>query len=358
MKVALVSLDFLEYTVEYSNALSKQVDLLLILPKSTPAEALELVDKSIKLVIVDLPRIRNPRNLLLMSQISKKIKSFKPDLLHVVASHPWYLFLLYPLRHIPLVNSIHDVKLHPGEEKLRTKIAQQIMRWFTDYHIVHASVQKRILIEDWKMPENKIQVVPFTSWNIFLNWGNKSVTEEKDTILFFGRVQRYKGLQYLFQAEPLVAEKVPGVRFIVAGGGDLRPYMRYLNSGERFTFINEYLTNPQVSDLFRRASLVVLPYTEASQSGVLQIAYAFKKPVVTTNVGSMPEYVVDGTCGRIIEPANSETLAGAIVDVISNDDRRRRMGEQAYDFMERQYPMTKVVKETLEVYRKAITPTK
>ena len=91
---------------------------------------------------------------------------------------------------------------------------------------------------------------------------------------------------------------------------------------------------------FERASVVVLPYIEASQSGIIPIAYSFKKPVIVTNVGSIPEVVENGITGYIVPPKNPELLADSIIKILEDNLTRQQMGENAYHKMEMELRLT------------------
>ena len=85
------------------------------------------------------------------------------------------------------------------------------------------------------------------------------------------------------------------------------------------TFIDEYIPNEEVSKYFSCSDVVVLPYKTASQSGVLQIAYHFDVPVVTTNVGGLSEYIEDNLTGILIESDNPIKLSEVLYDNFSNN---------------------------------------
>ena len=121
-----------------------------------------------------------------------------------------------------------------------------------------------------------------------------------------------------------------------------------------FEIYNKFISHEEVSELFQRASVVVLPYIDASQSGIVPIAYAFKKPVVVTNVGSIPEVVDDGKTGFIVPPRDSKALADAIIKLLKNDKLRKEMGEHAYKKMKEELSWDKIAKKTIEVYKEAI----
>jgi len=113
-----------------------------------------------------------------------------------------------------------------------------------------------------------------------------------------------------------------------------------------------YISDNMIHELFEKASVVVLPYIDASQSGIIPLAYAYKKPVVVTNVGSLKEAVDDGETGYIVPPENSKKLAEAIIDLLKDDVGRKRMGKNAYNNTKNKFSWDHIAKKTIEIYKK------
>jgi glycosyltransferase involved in cell wall biosynthesis len=140
---------------------------------------------------------------------------------------------------------------------------------------------------------------------------------DRAILLFFGLVRPYKGLEYLLQAMPLVLRDVDCVLLVV--GEFYEPKARYthliddLRLRERVELVDRYVKNEEVSLYFRSADVVVLPYVDATQSGVVQIAFGLEVPVITTDVGGLPEIVEDGCTGFVVASRSAEQLAEAIV---------------------------------------------
>jgi len=137
-------------------------------------------------------------------------------------------------------------------------------------------------------------------------------------VLFFGFIKPYKGLHVLIDAIPQVRAELPDVQFLIAGEfyGDREAYLEQiqnLNAGDALQLHDDYIPNEQVQAFFRAADVVVLPYISATQSGIIQIAYSFDKPVITTRVGGLPEVVLDGKTGFVVPPQDSVALAKAII---------------------------------------------
>ncbi|MCL6630548.1 MAG: glycosyltransferase, partial [Armatimonadetes bacterium] len=176
------------------------------------------------------------------------------------------------------------------------------------------------------------------------------------TVLFFGGVFQYKGIEYLIKAAPSIRGRFPEARIVIAGSGPDWPRCRsFIEDPNAFELIDRALTNPEVTQLFEEASVVVLPYTEASQSGVLAVAYAMGKPVVATAVGSLPEGVEEGVTGLLVPPADSDALAQAIITLLEDDKLRREMGQKAFEKATvGDFSPSNIAKRTQEVYKCAI----
>jgi len=149
----------------------------------------------------------------------------------------------------------------------------------------------------------------------------------KPTVLFFGYVRAYKGLRYLLQAMPAVLEK-HDVQLLIVGEfyDEQHRYERLiaaLGIGEAVTIVAEHVPDEAVGDYFVASDVVALPYLSATQSGITQIAYAFGLPVISTNVGGLPEVVKDGKTGYVVESGSAEALAAAIVRFFEGDEQAR-----------------------------------
>jgi glycosyltransferase involved in cell wall biosynthesis len=142
--------------------------------------------------------------------------------------------------------------------------------------------------------------------------------EGKNVLLFFGYIRPYKGLMNILDAMPLIRKHVSNAHLLVVGEfyDSPQPYLdaiKRLGIGDNITIINEYVANEAVHLYFTAANLAVLPYNEATQSGILSIAYGFAKPVVITDVGGLAELVDEGKTGFVVPPYDIPKLAGAVI---------------------------------------------
>ena len=146
-------------------------------------------------------------------------------------------------------------------------------------------------------------------------------------ILFFGIVRKYKGLIYLIKALPEVVKEIDIDLLIVGEFWDNKQkyidLMHKLKVENNIKIIDRYIPNEEVEKYFQIADLIVLPYISGSQSGIIQIAYAFNKPVITTNVGGYSEAVIDGETGFVVQPKNCKELAQKILKFLKSKDRNK-----------------------------------
>lgn len=358
MRVVMIAFTNIEYTIELTEALTELVDVTLMIPERQAQRFQNKISFNVKMKPFNLPRLRHLRNLLFVIKMFKRINEIKPDLIHIQRGHPWFNFALPFFKRYGLITTIHDVVLHSGDKE-STRIPSFTHRIAINYAnqiIVHGEKLKDEMIRKYDKSPDDINVLHRGINSIYKRYIEHTAEEGDNTILFFGRIWEYKGLRYLIEAEPLITEKVPDVKIMIAGRGEnFQKYQEMIVNKKQFIVYNERIPDKMVAELFQKACIVVLPYTDASQSGIVPLAYAFKKPVVVTNVGSLPEVVEHGETGYIVPPRDSIRLAEAIIDLLKDSGKRKRMGENAYKKANEELSWDGIALKTVEVYKKAIS---
>jgi len=140
-------------------------------------------------------------------------------------------------------------------------------------------------------------------------------------------------LDILIKAARIVRKKL-GNKFsvIIVGKGSLA-YCDTLLSTEDLEYINiqnRFIPEVEIPRLFKGAKFLVLPYTDASQSGVISLAYTFSKPVIVSNVGSIPEYVNHGVTGFMFERGEIDQLAKYMTELLEDNNLCHEMGKNAH----------------------------
>ena len=152
--------------------------------------------------------------------------------------------------------------------------------------------------------------------------------------------RQYKGLKHLINAMPIIQDKLKSVRLMVVGdfGDDKQSYLDLIRENhceKAIDICDGYIPDQEVEKYFAACDLVVCPYESATQSGIIQIAYGFDKPVVATNVGGLPDVVKDKKTGYLVEAKSPDEIAKAIIDFYENkreQEFEEHIKESAYEF--------------------------
>jgi glycosyltransferase involved in cell wall biosynthesis len=345
-----------EYTIELSEALAELEHVLLLLPKPHYQRFKDVIHKNLKVWPFYYPRMRYPTNLIMVSEVIKKINEFKPDIIHIQRGHPWLNFALPLLKTFCIVTTIHDIVLIDWDSQKIPKFMYKPPIKRASQLIVHGHKLKEDMVRVHKRPPDDVHVMRRGVNSLYTRYIEQEIQDDGRTVLYFGRIWGYKGISYLIEAEPLISEKVPDVKIVIAGVGEnFDKYRAMIINHDKFVIHNKFIPHEMVTKLFQEASLVVLPYVDGSQSGVIPMAYAFKKPVVTTDVGSLPENVDDGSTGYIVPSKDSAKLAEAIIDLLLNAEKRKEMGMNAYMKTQEELAWKNIATKTIEIYKKALT---
>lgn len=274
----------------------------------------------------------NTANPLNWIKASRMIKKCRPDAVIIEWWHPYfapcYTVLSKLLRKQVKVFLCHNVFPHERfpMDRLLTKMTLQTGNKYI--------VQSRMDAEDLKsiIPRADYIVTPHPTYNAFKMTGlskeeaRRQIGLEmgKPMLLFFGFVREYKGLKYLLKALPPVKQRISEVKLWVVGdfGESKEEYLKLIADSSlqnNIIIVDGYVPDKEVEKYFAATDLVVLPYISATQSGIVQIAYGFEKPVIVTNVGGLPEVVKDGKTGYVVNKESERELAEAIVKFFSLD---------------------------------------
>lgn len=357
MKIAFISFDFGEYTVRHASALAEKAVVALFAPEPLVAPYLDQLSPTVQLYLHRKPRLRHlHKQIVNMLKLVRQVKAFDPDVIHFQHGQPWFNLALPLLRRYPLVVTVHDPQPHAGDRDSRTMPAWLMHFGYrqADQLIVHARQVKEIVVNQLGFADARVHIVPHIAL------GDDSacpeVKEEPNTLLFFGRIWAYKGLDYLIRAEPLISAQIPDLKIVIAGTGEeMERYHKLMVHPERFEVHNEYIPDSAIACYFRQASIVVLPYIEATQSGVIPLAYTFARPVVATNVGGLPDLVEEGATGLLVPPRDEKALAQAILRLLQDQPLRTAMGVNGKQKLDNECSPKAIVRKTLLVYQQAIS---
>jgi glycosyltransferase involved in cell wall biosynthesis len=218
----------------------------------------------------------------------------------------------------------------PHESTLLDRVLSRYAFLSVKYFIVHSDEDKSNLLSLKPRAVVRKTVHPTLSiFGEFASYGKSQARAElgikadEKVLLFFGLVRAYKGLKCLIRAMAEVVKSMDCVLLVVGEFYEAkREYITLINElglEKHIVVRDEYVKNEAVSLYFSSADVVVLPYVTATQSGIVQIAFGLNKPVITTNVGGLPEAVQDGKTGFVVDPESPEKLADAILRFYADD---------------------------------------
>ena len=350
MKILIITLidqgGMVHYTSQLANSLSCYGDVSVIIGKGNKNYFKD--DVTVRSITLPFLGIIGKKNIFNFISVIKILMDIKPDIIHISGNHPWIFGLYQYIKNKNVVLTLHDVNEHEGEQSLINILTNKLHIKLAKHIFVHGDKLRDILVKKG-YPEDAISVIKHGDYSFFTKY--KKDINEDGSILFFGRIVDYKGIQYLIEATPRIKKLIPDVNVIIAGRGNFAKYNSLIQTPENFEIINEFIPDELVAELFQRASVVVLPYIEGSQTGIIPIAYSFKKPVIATYVGSIPDMVDDGLTGLIVPPRDSCALADALIKILKDDDLRKQMGENAYRKMKEELSWDEIAEKTVEVYK-------
>jgi alpha-maltose-1-phosphate synthase len=360
MKIALVAFHFAEYAYRLASVLAKDNEVLLMMHRDNALQELGeavLEAQSAKLRIA-LFRKRGPKDPFLIVNVLKIIrllKQFSPDVIHCQESLNYALTIaLRFLRRVPFVLTIHDHIPHSGtKEPGHAKPHRAYLRQIPDAVIVHG---ERIRVESEELfPWLKSRITSIPHGPLGDTETSADSEWEVGTVLFFGRIEKYKGLSYLMEAASILKKKGVAVKVIIAGRGkDLASHRETIRNNRSFELIERFIEKEETRELFERANVVVLPYTEATQSGIVALAIQYGRPVVATDVGSIGEVVRNGFNGLLVPPRDADMLAEAIESLIMDQDLAKKMGRNAKELARTDVSWDAIAPKTIKTYHRAL----
>jgi glycosyltransferase involved in cell wall biosynthesis len=258
----------------------------------------------------------------------------------------------------PVVLTAHDVT--PREVRAGARGGMPAALRAVDAVIVHSQAGSRRVVEEAAVPAERVHVIPhgaFTHLTALPEGPQPSALEGlegKRVVLFFGLVRPYKGVDLLVEA---LAGTGDDVVLLVVGMPrmPLAPLERRasdLGISERVRFVAHFVRDADVAAYFRRADLVVLPYREIEQSGVLYTALAFGTPLLLSAVGGFPEIAEHGAA-RLVEPGSVESLRAGLVELLEDEEARGRLSQAAVA-LAAQHSWERVAELTEDLYRRLL----
>jgi glycosyltransferase involved in cell wall biosynthesis len=247
--------------------------------------------------------------------------------------------------HRPLVLTAHDIL--PREARPGQRAAQRRLYDHFDAIVVHSEHGRRRLTDELGVREERVHVIAHGAFEHLADAAHAQppFATEKPVVLCFGLMRPYKGIDVLLEAW----RGIDGAELWVAGMPrmDISPLRAAAPPGVRF--VPRFIGDDELPAYFRRAELVVLPYREIDQSGVLFTALAFGKPLLLSDVGGFPEIAATGAA-RTFPAGDAAALHDALRQLLDVEQARSALAARARELARGEYSWRAIACRTLELY--------
>lgn len=294
------------------------------------------------------------------------IQKFDPEIVHSQSTNLGLLIVLILCKYIlnfDLVLTPHSSKSHfnrPVYERLQTTIynACDGIIWHTDQD------KERMLKAGVNTPQ---AVIDHGNYNFYTEYKSEisqdaarnelEVSDEAVVFLFFGYLRKDKRLDLLLESfNNLINSGYDSIELLIAGQSiDDELTSTYLDLIEKYDITDQvhahigFVENEDVPLYFEAADVLVTPYDTISESGVVNIGFAFGLPIIATDVEGFSELFVDGKNGKLVSPDNPTELTSALTYAIENESEMRQMGKTNRKQAE-ENSWESIAQETLEFY--------
>ena len=310
----------------------------------------------------------NPK---IYSQISKN----NPDIIHTIGIRSFQSFIaaiISKKKNIPLIISDQGgLSTHPSlkNEPLLKRLLYKLQTPMIRYIANQAS---KVIVANEYEKEIFSEFVDKSRIGIVRNGINLEILDSKETdfmkkhgikepfILFLGRFTKIKGIDVLLHAIKIVKkERVSLKTKFVIMGVDFGFQNEMFDMINKLKIANEVIVikNPSRDDVitaYKKSRFLVLPSRwELSPLTPLE-GFAFKKPVISTNVHGIPYTISNGKNGILVEPDDPLSLSNAILELYDNEEKCRKFGISGYDLVQSECNSVRMTEQTLEIYKKVI----
>jgi len=306
----------------------------------------------------------------------------QPKVLHILWNNKieWFdrtiLMLYYRAVGKRIALTAHNVNQarRDGKDSWLNRITLKMQYQLCNHMFVHTHKMKDELCQDFDVPGNRVTVIrhpvndafPDTELTPAEAKQCLGLRDDEKAVLFFGRIRPYKGIEYLLDAFRLLsADRQANYRLVIAGepkkGSE--DYLHEIQELVKRDFTQgqviqkiQFIPDEEMELYLKAGDVLVLPYKEIFQSGVLFLAYSFGLPVVATDVGSFREEIIEGRTGFLCQPGDPADLAKAIETYFSSDlyhnlSVRR---QQLKDYANANHSWHAVAELTCKAYKKML----
>tara|TARA_B110000196_G_scaffold21944_1_gene17139 strand:+ start:701 stop:1849 length:1149 start_codon:yes stop_codon:yes gene_type:complete len=249
-----------------------------------------------------------------------------------------------------VVYTIHDVVSNLKKTQSNKRLVSLVLKCASKI-LTHNEYSKNQLYHLFGKIKNNISIVPHGNYIPFINLSEGQIysrkklglPKDKKILLFFGMIKRVKGLEIVLEALALVKEEHKDIVLVIAGKAwedEFSVYQDIIdkhNLNDICIIRNQYIPSEEVNHYFASTDLVVLPYKQISQSGVLMMALSYQRPVLCSDLPPFKELINDGVTGFLFESESIASLVDKMSFIFNNNALLHKVTDQGFKLIKNKY---------------------
>ena len=268
------------------------------------------------------------------NRVLQIIETINPTHILYYSSHLWNIKVIKKIdKKIKVLHVIHDVVPHDRLiKKFLINLYNKKITSMCDRIIVHSRAYISLAKKKFKIDSSQIKYLP-----VLRRFGDIESIHSTGNFLFFGRISKYKGIEYLVE----IVDKCKEQKFLIIGkfSNDVKKYKNILTKYDNVYIDDNYVTEYKMKQYIQNSDWFILPYKSASQSGVIPDAYVYSRPVIAFNVGNIEEQITTDT-GFLIEKDNIIEFINAIKKCsIMSEREHKEYCKNAYNYGVKNYSL-------------------
>jgi len=268
-------------------------------------------------------------NIKVLLEIKNFIDKNKIDIIYFESQHIWNMFVMLMCPTKCKVVAVHDVIPHDGNKFMT-------LSNFVTCHLANHVILRNYMFKDTLAEKYRLNSKNITCFELWRNYPPKTELTYSQTFLYFGRIRKYKG----FDLFSKIIEKTPNINYRVVGEADeeSKYLVDYIKDFGNVSLVDREVTDTEMIDEFKNADWLVLPYSNATQSGVITDACRYARPVISFDVGAIHEQIEDGKTGFLIKEADVDAFTSKVEEVNNySKSQLEEFSNAAYEFGYKKY---------------------
>ena len=262
---------------------------------------------------------------------------------------------------IKIVVTVHDVL--PFNSKIYDKYFHKKIYQISDFVIAQANENYNILHDIYHVEKNRMEMIPHGHFMDYAEVISQELAKDyfkisKDNIviLFFGQIKKVKGLDILISSFSKVLNDYPNITLMIAGKvwkdnfDEYEKLIKELRIEDKVLLNIHFIEEKEIKYFFSAADIVVLPYKKIYQSGVVQLAFAYSKAVIASDIGGFKDVISNMKTGLLVKPGDVNDLANAIEFYLANPQKMHEFGIEGKKAISKKLSWEKIAKQLQHIY--------